>query len=195
MGRLFVLSTKKNLDLHHVFSFPLTPVPLALSYVDGTIAKTQKSSLFHHLENQVVSTQTSMPAAACIVDGIFLLRTLPPNQPSTFGALAVTILVHVTSLSSDRADIVFDTYEMPSIKAYERARRGPIEKEFKIVGPEQSRPKNFNDALNSPSFKRELPSFLMKEWQRQHFSSMIAAETSTLAIFTNVFTSSLKMEH
>lgn len=31
MGRLLVLATKKNLDLHHVFSFPLTPVPLSLS--------------------------------------------------------------------------------------------------------------------------------------------------------------------
>ena len=41
------------------------------------------------------------------------------------------------------------------------------------MGPEQSRPKHFNDALNSPSFKRELPSFLMKEWQRQHFSGII----------------------
>ena len=42
------------------------------------------------------------------------------------------------------------------------------------MGPEQSRPKHFNDALNSPfELKRELPSFLMKEWQRQHFSGII----------------------
>lgn len=66
------------------------------------------------------------------------------------------------------------------------------------MGPEQSRPKHFNDALNSPfELKRELPSFLMKEWQRQHFSGIIGNRdaTSTLDIFTNVFTSLLKMEY
>ena len=174
MGRLLVLATKKNLDLHHVFRFPLTPVPLSLSYVDGTIAKTQKSSLFQHLEKQTgTPTHVPMSASPCIVDGNFLLRTLPPNLPPTFGALAVSILIHVTSLSSDRVDIVFDTYEMPSIKAKERARRGAVDKEFKIVGPDQARPKNFNDALNSTSFKKELPSFLVKEWQRQHNSDLI----------------------
>ena len=42
MGRLLVLATRIHLDLSHVFTFPLTPVPLSLCYCDGTMVKTEK---------------------------------------------------------------------------------------------------------------------------------------------------------
>lgn len=33
-----------------------------------------------------------------------------------------------------------------------------------LSGPEQIRPRKFEDALKSNSFKRDLPSFLINEW-------------------------------
>ena len=42
MGRLLVLATRIHLDLSHVFTFPLTLVPLSLCYCDGTMVKTEK---------------------------------------------------------------------------------------------------------------------------------------------------------
>ena len=61
MGRLLVLATRIHLDLSHVFTFPLTPVPLSLCYCDGTKAKTEKTALFRHLESKV---ESSFPSSA-----------------------------------------------------------------------------------------------------------------------------------
>ena len=162
MGRLLVLATRRHLDLCHVFTFPLTPVPLSLCYCDGTMIKTEKTALFCHLESKVESSfPSSASVDACIVDGSFLLRVLPPNLPTTYGKLAATILIQATALSSKHVDIVFDTYEEPPIKGMESERRGTCDRNYKIIGPQQTRPADFNEALKSPSFKRELPTFLL----------------------------------
>ena len=107
------------------------------------------------------------------MDGSFLLRILPPNLPATYGKLAATILIQATALSSKRVDIVFDTYEEPSIKGMERERRGTCDRNYKIIGPQQTRPVDFNEALKSPSFKRELPTFLLNEWKEQAYAHII----------------------
>ena len=107
------------------------------------------------------------------MDGSFLLRILPPNLPATYGKLAATILIQATALSSKRVDIVFDTYEEPSIKGMERERRGTCDRNYKIIGPQQTRPADFNEALKSPSFKRELPTFLLNEWKEQACAHII----------------------
>ena len=98
---------------------------------------------------------------------------LPPNLPATFGRLAATILIQATALSSKRVDIIFDTYEMPSIKRMERERRGMCDRNYKNIGPQQIRPADFNEALKSPSFKTELPSFLLNEWKEQAYAHII----------------------
>ena len=75
MGRFLIFAPKRHLDLSHVFTFPLTPVPLSLCYCDGTMAKTEKTALFRHLESQVESSfPSSASVDACVVDGGFLLR-------------------------------------------------------------------------------------------------------------------------
>ena len=74
---------------------------------DGTMAKTDKSTLFHHLESKI---EHSIPTSVdtCIVDGNFLLHLLPSNKAPTYGSLARMILVHATALSKTRIDILFD---------------------------------------------------------------------------------------
>ena len=111
-GSISDFSPKRHIDLSHVFTFPLTPVPLSLCYCDGTMAKTEKTALFLHLESKVMRSGWKLPAASI----------LPPNLPATYGRLAATILIQATTLSSKRVDIIFDTYEMPSIKRMERER-------------------------------------------------------------------------
>ena len=102
--------------------------------------------------------------AACI---------LPPNLPATYGRLAATILIQATALSSKRVDIIFDTYEMPSIKRMERQRRGMCDRNYKNIGPQQIRPADFNGALTSASCKTELPTFLLNEWKEQAYAHII----------------------
>ena len=138
MGRFMFLSTRRHFDLSHVFTFPLTPVPLSLCYCDGTMAKTEKTALFRHLESKVESSfPSSASVDACVVDESFLLRVLPPNLPATYDRLAATILIQTTALSNKRADIIFDTYEMPSIKMMERERRDTCDRNYKSIGPQQ----------------------------------------------------------
>ena len=87
--------------------------------------------------------------------------------------LAATIFIQATALSSKRVDIIFDTYEMPSIKRMERERRGTCYRNCKSMGPQQARPADLNEALKSPSFKTELPTFLLNEWKEQAYAHIM----------------------
>ena len=61
----------------------------------------------------------------------------------------------------------------PSIEGMERERRGTCDRNYKIIEPQQTRPADFNEALKSPSFKRELPTFLLNEWKEQAYAHII----------------------
>ena len=117
MGRLVVLAMKKDLDLEHVMSYPLTTVPLSLCSTDGMMAKTDKSVLLNVLENKVEQHKSPQVVDACIIDGNFLLHTLPATKlPATFGGVARSYLLQAVSLSPKRVDIAFDDYPTPSVK-------------------------------------------------------------------------------
>ena len=138
------------------------------------MTKTDKTALFRHMESKVESSfPSSASVEAFVVDGSFLLRVLPPNLPATYGRLAATIFIQATALSSKRVDIIFDTYEMQSIKRMEREGRGTCYRNCKSMGPQQTRPADLNEALKSPSFKTELPSFLLNEWKEQAYAHII----------------------
>ena len=117
---------------------------------------------------------------------------LPPNLPAMYGRFAATILIQATALSSKRVDIIFDTYEMPSIKRMERERRGMCDRNYNNIGQQQIRPADFNEALKSPSFKTELPTFLPNEWKEQAYAHNLSYTNAMcmLAILANVYTSS-----
>ena len=44
-GRLLYLTSKAQIDMQAVFSYPLTPTPQSLSYLAGFVRKTEKSVL------------------------------------------------------------------------------------------------------------------------------------------------------
>ena len=141
------------------------------------MAKTEKTALFRHLESKVESSfQPSASVEAGVVDGSFLLRVLTKffriYPQATYGRLAATIPIQATASSSKRVDIIFDTYEMPSIKRMERERRGTCDRNYKSIGPQQTRPADLNDVLKSPSFKT-LPTFLLNEWKEQAYAHII----------------------
>ena len=175
MGRLVVLAMKKDLDLEHVMSCPLTTVPLSLCSTDGMMAKTDKSVLLNVLENKVEQHKSPQVVDACIIDGNFLVHTLPATKlPARFGGVARSYLLLAVSLLPKRVDIAFDDYPTPSIKDCERARRGIDDSQvFVLGGPEQVRPRNFESALSSRSFKQQFPLFVAKEWKDQSYAHII----------------------
>ena len=74
-GSILFLSLQKKVDMAEVFCYPLTPVPLSLCHVDGTMPKSPKVKLLQELESRIVSTPPSHFDAA-IVDGMFFFASL-----------------------------------------------------------------------------------------------------------------------
>ena len=93
-----------------------------------------------------------------IVDATFLLH-IQQRPPMTSGEIARSLLSQLTHMAK-QTHLVCDVYNRPSIKYVERMRRGSEELVFCITGPEQNRPKNWQSALRSSSFKTEFMHFL-----------------------------------
>ena len=103
-GRLLYLSTTHAIDLQYVFTFPLTPVPLSLAHIDGSVHKTTKASLLHKLERATENHIDPQHFDVVIVYAMFLLHTLS-DVPITFGAIARKLLVILCSMAP-RVDFV-----------------------------------------------------------------------------------------
>ena len=165
LGRIAFIAARSNIDLEYVFSFPLTPVPLSMCQVDGTMAHTDKSKLSNILEETVSDHGSPTFVGTHIIDGNFQFHCMSPDQPATYGELSRNILVTCLAYKSRRIDITFDTYERPSIKDCERdCREAVVGGELVIEGPQQKRDSSFKKQLERESFKRELPVFLTKDW-------------------------------
>lgn len=181
MGRLVILAAQRELDLAHIFTYPLTPIPLTMCHPDEALVKTNKDSLLHLLEEKQdqAARQDPRNIACCIIDGQYLLRILPPSAtiPPDYGGLARSILSQAIAVQKTRTIVIaFDDYPQPSLKDAERARRVGQEEEsqpYIITGPSQRRPKDLAKALGSPSFKRALPEFLAKEWQDDSYAALL----------------------
>lgn len=71
-GRLLALFLDTSIDLEKVLCFPITPMPLSLCHIDGSLNRTDKSVLIHELEKQVEDMEQPPPQTdLVIVDGFF----------------------------------------------------------------------------------------------------------------------------
>jgi len=87
----YCISVHNNIDLAIVFTYPLVPAPPALSHVDGTPKKTDKSKRMNKLESLADNTDPTA-VGATFVDAMFLLHSLQ-DIPKTYGEIAVMILL------------------------------------------------------------------------------------------------------
>jgi hypothetical protein len=69
-GSLLHISLEKKVDLEEVLKYPLTPLPLSLCHMDGTMLQSPKSALLKYLE---VQTQSQPPTEVdvTIIDAMF----------------------------------------------------------------------------------------------------------------------------
>ena len=155
-----------------VLSFPLTPVPLALSHVDGTMLKTDKSALLKHLESKVDDT-SPQSIQATVIDASFFLF-LHCNLPSTFGGIARVLLSKLVAEDGDIIHYVVDKWIRPSIKDGERDNRNATDVSYQILGADQKRPTNWRDALKSSSFKIALNQFLIRSWADDSLAEILS---------------------
>ncbi|KAK5650795.1 hypothetical protein RI129_001824 [Pyrocoelia pectoralis] len=177
-GRLLALSLDTNLNLEKVLCFPITPVPLSLCHIDGSMNKTTKSVLVQELEKRIEDMEQPPHQLDClIIDGFFFLNTFK-QMPRSFGDLSKKILQSLVNTSGSRVAIVFDRYFTPSIKDCEHTLRGNTDdKDFYIAGPQQTRTSDFSKELKNIKFKEALVRFLIEHWANQEMKSIIGNKT------------------
>ena len=173
-GSILYVSLEKKVDMAEVLTYPLTPVPLSLSHVDGTMLKTDKSKLYSVLE----PNKKSDPPVAneTVIDASFFLY-LQLNLPSTFGGVARAILSKVMNHNGSVIHYVTDKWLSPSIKDSERVGRNSSDQTYEIKGPNQKRPTKWMDALKNPNFKIALNKYLIDAWNDDSLAHIFQGKT------------------
>ena len=146
--------------MEQILRYPLTPVPLSISHVGGTMQNTPTSKLLQELEKRV-ATNLPTNADVTILDGMFFFHLLY-QPPSTFAGLADHLLRQVFKQRGTEIHLVFDKTILPFIKDAERNKRSnQRDMAYQINGLEQKRPSNWLQALRGDQFKEALVTFLV----------------------------------
>ncbi|KAL1251048.1 hypothetical protein QQF64_018844 [Cirrhinus molitorella] len=170
-SRLLIIGQSRKIDLREILSYSLGTVSYPLSSSDGSLAKTNKSSLMEVLETKGGDCLVDkLPAnGAILFDGMAVIQAIR-SIPSTFGELADTILQYIVKLAlkhnCTRIDFVIDRYLEMSIKNLERSRRaGGGTQLVKIYGRDQKTPRQWKKFLSDGTNKETLTEFLYVMWR------------------------------
>ena len=98
-GRMLYLAASQGMDLDNVLSYPLTIVPLSLSHVNGSMNKTDKSTLMKKLEKNAKKEKPD-DVDAYFIDAMFSMHTVP-NLPGTYVGVAQSIPLHACKLAEE----------------------------------------------------------------------------------------------
>lgn len=165
-------------DFEKILFYPITPVPMSLCNLDGTICKTIKSVL---LKLSKTDSDSPFQIDIVIIDGFFLLHCIK-DVPKTFGNLSKKNLQMVTNNAATELHVTFDRYFSPSIKDYERSTRATTisDRDYVITGPEQVRPVDFVKELRNNKFKEALVNFQILHWSNMEMAPFIRNKTILL---------------
>ena len=169
-GSILFLSLERKVDMAEVLSCPLTPVPLSLSHVNGTMLKTKKSTLTCALEIKVITKPPDI-VHETVIDASFFLY-LQYNLTSTFGQVA-KVISNIMKAKGNIIHFIFDKWISPSIKDSERNDRASVNTSFQVTGSSQKRPSNWLEVMENTSFKISLNKFLVEYWNDNSLVDLI----------------------
>ena len=158
-----------------IFTYPLGPLPWSLADPYGSPRKTNKATLAQQLEKNTKITERYPENATSIYDGMALLQKFKPPPGATFQVVTEKVFEMVTSTSSKRIDVVFDTYKQISIKSVERSKRassGSDGIKYKNILPGY-KVKSWSKLLCVASNKIEIVKFLLLQWKNYEFRSKL----------------------
>lgn len=171
-AKLLISAKSREVNLHSILEKELGPIPLALFTETGQMRKTTKSQLMHTLEEKYLinapsKDYSSVTNKSIIIDAMSIVQTTKAS--GTFYEYAQILLKIVLDQSQgySRVDAVFDVYQIDSIKAAERSRRGEQKMvSISICHDSVPVPKNWNDFLSNINNKNELVNYIIQVWSR-----------------------------
>jgi hypothetical protein len=153
LGQLLIMKQTYDISFDKLFESPLYPVPWALVTADGSLYKTNKAQLLHHMEGFASPADgEDLQTKVTVVDGNALLQSLV-RLPATFGELARTVFSCLPNVKT--VHFVTDSYHTDSIKQAERVRRGSSAT-YLIDGPATLLPNDFSKFMLNSDKKSSL---------------------------------------
>ena len=174
---MIIVAENRKLQMREVLCHPLGPLPWALS-ADGSLRKTNKSSLAKELQKSVQAAYVIPQPSACLIDGMALVQRLR-GEHKKFSEVAdsLTGMVLHEGFSSQRTDVVFNVYRENSIKNVEREkRRSALGNEFRNIQPEH-KVQQWKKFLMNPKNKKAFTSFMAKEWRTDKYKRKLTGKT------------------
>lgn len=173
---MLALTLQYKVDIYTALCFPITSSPPSLCHLSGIIYNTDKAALLQYLVKKFPTNETKIIEDIIINDGFAFLYTLV-NLPSTYGEISEYILHIINKQHAKTIDLIFDTYQSPSIKDYEHNKRDNKKTNFKILGRSQIRNKDFHQDLKDEGFKKAFVKFLINDWTKQDRKTLIHNKT------------------
>ena len=128
-SKLAVIGQSRDVNISELLQYEFAPVPSSIFNLDGSLRKTQKSTILKWIEKDlsVPDLLVSNEPTLAVIDLMMLLRMVCTNtsECQTFGALSDDLLNIILGLGCKYVAVVGDNYtNEESIKSSERARRG-----------------------------------------------------------------------
>ncbi|KAK3751112.1 hypothetical protein QZH41_016239, partial [Actinostola sp. cb2023] len=177
-AQMIVIAETRELSMRSVLSHPLGPLPWALASADGSLKKTNKSTLAKELQKNIPAVESIPEPSACIIDGMAMVQRLKGDHKS-FAEVADALMAMFLreGATSNRIDVVFDVYRETSIKNMEREKRGSeTGNEFRNIQPDH-RVQQWRKFLSNPQNKKQLVVFITDEWQKERFRQRLVRKT------------------
>ena len=90
-AQMIVIAETRKLTMSSVLSHPLGPLSWALASPDGSLRKTNKSSLAKELQKDVPAIEAIPQPSACIIDGMAMVQRLKGDH-KTFAEIADALM-------------------------------------------------------------------------------------------------------
>jgi hypothetical protein len=170
-AELILAGSTRKIQLDEMLKNNSGPLPLSISTLHGTLVKTNKATLLHHIEGSVKDPflQKIPRSSVWVLDGMAILQQLKLRDVASFGDLAQLIFAKIVALASQyrSQEIHFVTDRSPivSIKNSERSRRAATGSErIHIYSGMPAVPKQWSKFLANGPNKESLIELFFHEW-------------------------------
>lgn len=86
-AELILAGSTRKIQLHEMLKYNSGALPLAISSIHGTIVKTNKANIFHHIKS-LVEDPLPEDGRVSILDGMAIIQLLKLCEVASFGELA-----------------------------------------------------------------------------------------------------------